>query len=383
LPAPHTVFNTCPSFNSTNSPPASAELRTAFRQLLSNPSHRGLLATIKNERIEPLEHIPSSSASFLSDLSNLTPHINPTTALYILLRRADDLSSAGSGSCVAVTYVPNAAPVRSKTLFAATRLTLVRELGGEHFADSLFVTEPAELTDKGWRAHEAHEEAGQPLTREEQDLEGIKEAEARERGGTGNRRGHVDSGFAVNVAEGVVEALGALKAGSGANLVQLVGSFFLSVVLSIIFFTGSLLAKGLFEELLTLLSFLRLQKFDVPTETLTLDSETTTDAASLSSAISATDPRYSFYRHGAAGILFVYTCPTASRIKDRMLYASSRQSVLNIASSAGLEVTKKIEATDPSDISSDAVEDEFKEQPVAEQASSRSAFAKPKRPGRG
>lgn len=200
---------------------ASAELQSAFQSLLTTPSHRGLLATIKDEKIEPLDFIPAGS-SFLSDLSTLAPHLDPKTPLYVLLRRPDDLSSSTPNSCVAVTYVPQSSHVRLKTLFASTRLSLVRELGGEHFADSIFVTEAHELSEQGWRAYEAHDDAAQPLTREEQDLEGIKEAEASERGGTGARRGHVDSGFAIKVADEVQEALVALKNGGGDNLVQLV-----------------------------------------------------------------------------------------------------------------------------------------------------------------
>lgn len=76
--------------------------------------------------------ISSSASTFLDDLSSLKTHIQPNEALYILLRRADSLSSPDK-SLVAITYVPNAAPVRQKMLFASTRLTLVRELGGEHF----------------------------------------------------------------------------------------------------------------------------------------------------------------------------------------------------------------------------------------------------------
>jgi twinfilin len=158
--------------------------------------------------------------------------------LYILLRRPDDLNAAtstsnadaepstGTATVVPITYTPMPSPVRSKTLFASTRLTLVRDLGGEHFLPSLFVTDAEELTQEGWKKHEAHEDLAQPLTREEEDLVGIKEAEAREAGGTGGRRGHVHAGLNVGVGEGVVEALRQLGSGSGGNLVQLVSNIF-------------------------------------------------------------------------------------------------------------------------------------------------------------
>lgn len=46
------------------------------------------------------------------------------------------------GSCVAVTYVPDKAPVRQKMLFASTRLTLVRELGMSTYAATSYTTFP-------------------------------------------------------------------------------------------------------------------------------------------------------------------------------------------------------------------------------------------------
>lgn len=69
-----------------------------------------------------------------------------------------------------------------------------------------------------------------------------------------------------------------------------------------------------------------------------------------------------------------------------MLYASSRQSVLNVAQSIGLTVDKKLEATDTDDVTEKAIEDEFgvqqaNESPAGALGTGR-GFAKPKRPGR-
>ncbi|OCL01878.1 actin depolymerizing protein, partial [Glonium stellatum] len=141
---------------------ASAELHAAFQTLLNTPTQRGLLATISNEAIVPTATIPSTTPSFLTDLKNLEPHLTPTTALYIILRRSDNPPSTTSTTTtttpdlVAITYIPPTAPVRQKTLLASTRLTLTRALGRDHFADTLFATEAAELTAEGWRRHEAH-----------------------------------------------------------------------------------------------------------------------------------------------------------------------------------------------------------------------------------
>ena len=127
---------------------------------------------------------------------------------------------------------------------------------------------------------------------------------------------------------------------------------------------------------------------------------------SLASRISSTEPRYSFYRHayndGASStantaIVFIYTCPTSAKIKERMLYASSRQSTLNIAErGVGLTIAKKVcciclnstncarltqlpklEASDPSDITAGTIEEEF-----APKQEAKTSFSKPKRPGK-
>jgi twinfilin len=90
---------------------------------------------------------------------------------------------------VAVTYIPSIAPVRSKTLFASTRATLVKELGIE--GGSLFATESAEILDpKEWEDRDSRDGAGTDealLTREERELQGVKRAEDEERHGTKGR----------------------------------------------------------------------------------------------------------------------------------------------------------------------------------------------------
>jgi len=83
------------------------------------------------------------------------------------------------------------------------------------------VTEQAELTAEGWAKHEAHGALSAPLTEEERNLEGIREAEAKESKGTGVRRGHVSSGLSMPISEEAVASLKRLQAGEE-NIVQLV-----------------------------------------------------------------------------------------------------------------------------------------------------------------
>lgn len=75
------------------------------------------------------------------------------------------------------------------------------------------------------------------------------------------------------------------------------------------------------------------------------------------------EPRYSFFRFihdykgtevtsissllpSLANIVFIYSCPPTSSIKQRMLYASSRRAILVIAGELGVNVDTKIETSE-------------------------------------
>lgn len=299
----------------------------------------------------PTTTIPLSSDVFTSDLSSLQPHLFPTKATYILLK----VNPGAADGYAAITFVPNAAPVRQKMLFASTRLTLVRELGIERFRQTIFATEASELTAQGWEKHAQHEQQDAPLTEEESGLKGVKEAEARESQGTGTRRGHISSAVSVKTGDGVVEALQLLKEeGCKGTLVQL--------------------------------------KYVLPDETLQLDSSTDNVAPSdVASIISSSEPRYTFYSTSSSSgpepeILFIYTCPSTSKIKERMVYSTGKSWTRTVAErDAGIVVTKSLEATEPSELTIDALGGEGVQadgEKVQESKGAGSSFARPKRPGR-
>ncbi|KAI9841057.1 MAG: Twinfilin-1 [Sclerophora amabilis] len=321
---------------------ASQELYEAFNGLVSSSTERGLLVGIEKERLVPVQPIPSTSADFSADLANLAPLLKGNEAAYVILRRWADASDG----FVAVTYVPDSANVRQKMLFASTRLTLVRELGTERFRETSFATTREELTAEGFRKHDRHGELKAPLTEGEETLQSVRAAEAEESRGTSAKSSHVSSGVAFPITDEALQALKGLETGSE-NLVQL--------------------------------------RIDVPNEKIELGEMTSSDADGLATRISDDEPRYSFFRyeHDFEGsrespIIFIYTCPGNSKIKERMVYASSRAGVLALAASeAGLSINKKLEASNPSEITAAMIHEEF--HPKQEQ---KSGFSRPKRPGR-
>lgn len=324
---------------------ASQELQTAFQKLVSTPSQRGLLCTITKETLTPLTVLEPSTSSFYDDLALLAPHLVHNVALYIILRRYDSNETA---PFVAITYVPDSAPVRQKMLFASTRLTLVRELGIERFRETIFATTKEELTKEGFEKHDKHVKLDAPLTEEEQSLGDVKRKEAEEGRGMNARKSHVSSGgVSMPISDEALRALEGLSGDSGDNLVQL--------------------------------------KINIASETMELASSTQAPISQLSSSISPTEPRYTFYRYthnyngnSSSPILFIYTCPSGSKIKERMLYAASSRSAVAVAESqAGLTIAKKIEASSPDEISAESIDDDL--HPKVEV---KKAFDRPKRPGR-
>jgi twinfilin-like protein len=108
-------------------------------------------------------------------------------------------------------------------LFASTRLTLVRELGSEHFRDAFFATTPEELSPAGFEKHDAHSAVAAPLTEEERSLGEVRRAEQEAGMGTGSREIHLSKNMAMPVAEDALQALRDLGAESR-SLVMLVSA---------------------------------------------------------------------------------------------------------------------------------------------------------------
>lgn len=277
-----------------------------------------------------------------------------------------------------MTYVPSTAPVRSKTLFASTRSTLIRELGQEKFSRQVFCTEAHEILDpQEWAEREGRATSDVSsarddlLTREERELQGVKRAEDEERhgtsgrdigwgGGTGKPGGGGSVGMKMKLDDGVQQALGSL--GEDGQVVQLVRQ-------------GPKCLRKLVSNCVCWT-----QGIDLPTETIKLRlSESNVAPSKLPSVIPEAEPSYTFYNYPSSGIIFIYTCPASTSVKGRMVYASSRNNVVSLAKENGLEVSKRIEAGEPEDITESRLKEEMDPKVEVE---TKSGFARPKRPGR-
>ncbi|OGE55235.1 hypothetical protein PENARI_c004G05029 [Penicillium arizonense] len=334
----------------------SSELHDAFTRFNSDPSTFCLPVTITSESLTPLPALSfqgePTKESFITSLPQLSTILQPKTPLYLLLRRP---TAAGAATLIALTYIPSNAPVRAKTLFASTRSTLTRELGTEKFGSTVFATEEEEILGvEAWKERDGEGAGGvsreDMMGEKERELEAVRRAEAEARNGTPGRDIGIGGTFgpgsgsgmkiSMPVDEGAKTALRDLQDG---GLVQLT--------------------------------------IDIPTEKITLaDSQSSVEPSSVATHISSTSPRYSFYHYpGSDVVVFVYTCPTGSSIKERMLHASSRRNAIAVAEQEGLKILKKIEASGPDEITAVRLQEEVN--PPQNQGSAR-GFARPRRPGR-
>lgn len=205
------------------------ELHDAFTAFSTDTSLFCLPITITSEALTSLPPIPFTSQSFYASLSQLSSILKPQTPQYLLFRRDDS-------SLVALTYIPSNAPVRAKTLFASTRATLVRELGSEKFATTVFATEEDEVVGEGaWRERDAEAGGGgqreELMDAKERELASVRRAEEEARSSTAGRdigiggaRGNGPAGGSTMKVQMPTddEALEALKGLQPGGLVQLV-----------------------------------------------------------------------------------------------------------------------------------------------------------------
>ncbi len=241
-------------------------------------------------------------------------------------------------------------------LFASTRTTLTRDLGLEKFGDSVFATDDHEILDPAqWQLRAGgslsiqQNQGTDILSREERELQSVKRAEEESRHGTSGR-----------------DLMG--EGGSGGRLAMKTTDDARQAL-------SSLAQEGAFVQL----------GIQVSSETLELlRTETGVEPVAFLEAVPTDRPSYSFFHYpGTEETIFLYTCPGASKVKERMVYASARASVLQLAKNEGVNVTKRLEQGDAGEVSEQRLADEVGLSSSAPEATTtKPGFSKPKRPGR-
>lgn len=249
---------------------------------------------------------------------------------------------------VFVSYVPDSSPVRLKMLYASTKNTLVRQIGGNSIGRQLLATDASDLTDVLENG-----EAQQPsamLTESERTEQEISQQQ---------RRMKLGSRKLVSQTNGAPTSLMFGIQSDGSSIGQL------------------------------------LEQYNVLTFKIDLDSEQTQVVGKTNISepkelqIVTEHPSYTIYRNGSLNY-FIYSCPSGSKVKERMVYASNRLGFINhLKDQDQLTFARVIEIGDPEDLelslisnSSHEEKRQEEEQEAAAASTSSRKFSKPKGPGR-
>ncbi|KAG7452977.1 actin depolymerizing protein [Guyanagaster necrorhizus] len=336
----------------------SQDLSTRFLAAVDSKDTRFIKVSIDNELLVHDLSVPVQG-TLSEDLAKLQDSeiIRDDVPAYILVRLDEPPTQ-----WLVIDFVPEGTNVRYKMLYAASRRSLTRSLGSSVFTDSIFVTSKEDLTE-AYAAHRRHVTAPQPLSTREQEIADARAAE-REAGAHSYRPkvNPIGHGVGLNWSDEVEDAIKALGHGEGSGLV--------------------------------------LMNIDIPTETLTLVSSTSASVKDLSSALPTSEPGYAFFAwshsHSSSprrDIIFIYSCPSTSPIKHRMLYSTSAYPIYMVAKTLlppDVVAARRIETSDPKEITEDYLKIELKltSDNSASNASElpdsgeKKPFAKPKGPNR-
>ncbi|KAJ3541153.1 hypothetical protein NMY22_g4001 [Coprinellus aureogranulatus] len=228
---------------------------------------------------------------------------------------------------LALYYVPDDAKVRDKMLYASTRASLVRGLGASLFSDSIFATSKGDLTPDAYREHQRSQAAPKPLSSREQELTDLRIAEnsAATYEGSRARASHVGNPVGFQWSPEAQQAVSQLADGDGHTL----------VILTI----------------------------NPSTETLELHSSSDLLIEDLPSSLPPSEPCYAIlaWPHPAGDpgqkreIVFIYSCPSSSPVKNRMVYASGTGTTFNstktlLDSPSVVLAPRRIETSDPKEV---------------------------------
>jgi twinfilin-like protein len=252
--------------------------------------------------------------SLLDDLDRVGELIQENVPTYILAR-SDEKSTRGTYKYILFCFVPDRAGVRGKMLYASSRTSLRQELGADHFVDEVFGTVLEDFTSQGYASYLEHKNSEAPLTEEEQ-MKKEERVHGVFEGGAGSSVAYVH-GVQFAVAQEVLNALDEFAAGN-VNYVQM--------------------------------------SIDAQKEEIILNFSENQSVADLPNFVPHDEPRYHVFRwvHTHEGqdfntVIYCFSCPdgsagtTASPIKLRMLYATSKSNVTQLFEQRNIEVGLKLE----------------------------------------
>lgn len=330
-------------------------------------------------------NIPANG-SFDDDLQLLQGQdiLQDNIPAYILAKKA-------ASDWLAISYVPDSAKVREKVsvplilqntfystvmqmLYASSRASLLKAIGSSLFTDTIFATSKEDLTQEAYASHKRHMAAPKPQSAREQEMADVRAAEAAGvYEGSRARASHLGSGIGLHWSQEVEDAVKELGEGEGNTLVILVSAKYESVSLfhRILYKYRESIPRLRRSRSHPLLNQVRkiLGQLFLPLTHVTRFSRGHMHIPRLPGAKSVS---FLSYDHDLTGHsdqpnqVFIYSCPSSSPIKERMVYSSGVSSTylagktrLSALSSPVHIASRKIETSDPGELNETYLKDEL------------------------
>ncbi|XP_045475310.1 twinfilin [Harmonia axyridis] len=320
---------------------ANEELKKYFAKS-RNGNVRVIKVSIKNEELT-LDGHHSVKNNWENDYDqSVLPLIEDDQPCYILYRLDSKVDK--NYEWLFISWSPDTAPIRQKMLYASTKATLKQEFGSAQVKEDLHGTVKSEITLNGYIKYKKNAIAPAPLTSREEELQEIKKSEV-----------HTD----YNV-DSKQQTLGGVS------------------------FPITASAKSAVEDMLNgLYDYLQF-KIDMENEKIDISFMGKVTIEELPTKVPTDSARYHLFnfKHNHLGscietMVFIYsmpgyTCP----IRERMLYSSCKNPLINTICSLGLNIEKKIEIDSGAELTASYLYDEV--HPT--KTSNLPKFAKPKGP---
>lgn len=294
-----------------------------------------------------LDESHEASGTWEEDWDRLVPKAYDNDQPAYFLFRLDEKDHSGF-LWVFISWSPDHAHTRQKMLYAATKSTFKKEFGQGQIKDEVYANMREDMTLDGYKRHVAHDQAPGPLSREEEELQLVKETETRVEISVDTKHQTLGS-LAFPFEKKALEAIEIYK-----------------------------------RKEVDYLQF----SIDVANETVMLKEKTSFQVQELPSHVPEETARYHVYRfkHTHEGdylesTVFVYSMPGYSvPIKERMLYSSCKNAVIEILTKHyDTEIDKSVEIETGSELTEEYLHEEL--HPV--KSLNKKKFDRPKPPSRG
>ncbi|OWB78564.1 hypothetical protein B5S32_g2760 [[Candida] boidinii] len=295
----------------------SKEVIESFKDYIDN-SHRCIILTISNEVLSPSATIPGSS-DLISDLTSITNKITTTEPCYIIIKE-DTTTNTSTNNYYFISWVPDEAKVKDKMIYASAKNNILKDLGLEFFKSILFMSELNELSESGWKSLQNHENSIKPLSDSEKSLKNVKNLEMLNSIGLiNNKKKLVNDNNLLN---------GSLNFKINNDLLEILSN-------NSDFKNGEFISINIINEILVL-------KLS--------DELNPNNISSIIDKLPSDSPNYTILKLNDL-FYFIYSCPSGSKVKDRMIYASNKLGFINnLKNNLNFNFAKIIEIGDSDEI---------------------------------